>query len=198
MGERGDQRLALLRGRDGQFEIPEGSLEGGGGIETFGTDGGEKFGDPFAAACTGTASLCLKLPIPEDARERRRSHKHRQRGDHEPAVGAVRSVASAALVLQVAAVYLGAGLSKCNPTWFAGDALAHALSIHDHGTSLGMLLGTTPWIARPLQWGVLLGEIGLPLILIALPSPHVRGGLVALAIAFHATIWLTPPQRPAT
>ena len=115
----------------------------------------------------------------------------RQRGDHEPAVGAVRSVASAALVLQVAAVYLGAGLSKCNPTWFAGDALAHALSIHDHGTSLGMLLGTTPWIARPLQWGVLLGEIGLPLILIALPSPHVRGGLVALAIVFHATIWLT-------
>jgi hypothetical protein len=38
---------------------------------------------------------------------------------------------------------------------------------------------------------VLLGEIGLPLILIALPSPQVRGGIVALSIAFHATIWLT-------
>lgn len=115
-----------------------------------------------------------------------------RRGDlTEPPLSAVRSIASAALVLQLAAVYLGAGLSKCNSTWFAGDALAHALSVHDHGTPLGMLLGSTPWIARPLQWGVLLGEIGLPLLLIALPSPGVRGGIVALFIAFHATIWLT-------
>jgi len=113
------------------------------------------------------------------------------RGDHrQPAVGAVRSVASAAVVLQLAAVYVGAGLSKCNPTWFAGDALAHALSVHDHGTPLGMLVGSTPWIARPLQWGVLLGEIGLPLMLIAVPAPRIRGGIVALSIAFHATIWL--------
>jgi hypothetical protein len=115
----------------------------------------------------------------------------RHHDGRERAVSAVRSVASVALVLQLAAVYLGAGLSKCNPTWFAGDALTHALSVHDHGTSLGMLLGGIPWIARPLQWGVLLGEIGLPLILIALPSPRIRGGIVALSIAFHTTIWLT-------
>ena len=115
-----------------------------------------------------------------------------RRGDlREPAVGAVRSVASTALVLQLVAVYVGAGLAKCNPSWFAGEALAHALSVHDHGTPLGMLLGNTPWIARPLQWGVLLGEIGLPLILVALPSPRIRGGVVTLAIAFHVTIWLT-------
>lgn len=114
-----------------------------------------------------------------------------RRGNGEPALGAVRSVASAALVLQLAAVYAGAGLAKCNPSWFAGDALAHALSVHDHGTPLGMLLGSTPWIARPLQWGVLIGELGLPLILLALPAPRIRGGIVALFIAFHATIWLT-------
>ncbi len=111
--------------------------------------------------------------------------------DREPVVGTVRSVASTALVLQLAAVYLGAGLAKCNPSWFAGDALTHALSVHDHGTPLGMLLGETPWIARPLQWGVLLGEMGLPLMLLALPSPRIRGGIVALAIAFHIAIWMT-------
>jgi len=115
----------------------------------------------------------------------------RHRAADEPAITAVRSVASAALVLQLAAVYVGAGLSKCNPTWFAGDALSHALSVHDHGTPLGMLLAATPWIARPLQWAVLLGELGMPLILLALPAPRIRGMIVAFFIAFHATIWLT-------
>jgi len=105
-------------------------------------------------------------------------------------IDAARSIASAALVLQLVAVYLGAGLAKCNATWFAGDALAHALSVHDHGTPLGMLLGGTPWLARPLQWGVLVGEIALPLVFLAIPSPRVRGTLVPLFIAFHATIWL--------
>ena len=109
----------------------------------------------------------------------------------QPALGAVRSVASVALVLQLAAVYVGAGLAKCNPTWLAGDALSHALSVHDHGTSLGMLVGTIPWVARLLQWGVLGGELGLPLLLIALPGPWVRGGIVILFLAFHTTIWLT-------
>jgi hypothetical protein len=117
----------------------------------------------------------------------------RRAGSRERApqpVGAVRSVASAALVLQLVAVYLGAGLAKCNADWFAGDALAVALSVHDHGTPLGMIVGSLPWLTRPLQWGVLLAEIGLPLILVALPRPAVRGGIVAVFIAFHATIWL--------
>jgi hypothetical protein len=108
----------------------------------------------------------------------------------EPA-GAVRSVASAALILQLVAVYLGAGLAKCNPSWFAGDALTHALSVHYYGTPLGMFLGSMPWLARPLQWSVLVGEIGLPLILVALPSAAVRTTIVALSIAFHVAIWLT-------
>jgi hypothetical protein len=108
----------------------------------------------------------------------------------EPAV-AVRSVATVALVLQVVAVYLGAGLAKCNPSWFAGDALTHALSVHYYGTPLGMFLGSMPWLARSLQWSVLVGEIGLPLVLVALPSAAVRITIVALSIAFHVAIWLT-------
>jgi len=108
-----------------------------------------------------------------------------------PKIGRVCSVASAALILQLVAVYLGAGLSKCNSSWFAGEALSHALSVHDHGTPLGMHLGGIDWIARPLQWGVLLGELALPLLLVALPRPAIRAGIVALFIAFHAIIWLT-------
>ncbi len=108
-----------------------------------------------------------------------------------PPPAAACSLASAALMLQVVAVYLGAGLSKCNATWFAGDALSHALSVHDHGTPLGMVLADIPWIARPLQWGVLLGEICLPLLLIALPRPAIRGGIVTLFIVFHVMIWMT-------
>jgi len=107
-----------------------------------------------------------------------------------PPLAGVLSVASAALVLQLVAVYLGAGLAKCNSSWFAGDALTHALSVHDHGTSVGMFLGSMPWLAQPLQWGVLVGEIGLPLIMLALPSAAVRGSIVAMFIAFHAMIWL--------
>ncbi len=107
------------------------------------------------------------------------------------AVAAVCSPASAALILQLVFVYLGAGLSKCNATWFAGDALAHALSVHDHGTPLGMVLAGVPWIARPLQWGVLIGEIALPLLLVALPRPAIRGTIVAMFLVFHATIWIT-------
>ncbi|MBM4021206.1 MAG: hypothetical protein FJ284_03025 [Planctomycetes bacterium] len=103
----------------------------------------------------------------------------------------VLSVASAALVLQVAVVYVSAGLFKCNATWFAGSALAHALSVHDHGTALGALLVRIPWLVPPLQWGVLAGEIALPVMLVLLPSARVRGTVVALFIAFHATIWMT-------
>lgn len=107
-----------------------------------------------------------------------------------PPARGVLSIASAALVLQVAVVYVSAGLFKCNATWFAGDALAHALSVHDHGTPLGMLLARIPWVVQSLQWGVLLGELVLPLLLVLLPKASVRGTIVALFIAFHAVIWM--------
>ncbi len=103
---------------------------------------------------------------------------------------AVSSVATAALVLQLIAVYLGAGLSKCNADWFTGNALAVALSVHDHGTSLGMMLTRDAWLTRPLQWLVILGEVILPLLLLAVPTPRVRVGLVVLFTIFHGATWL--------
>ncbi len=99
------------------------------------------------------------------------------------------SIATVAAVLQLVAVYLGAGLAKCNATWFAGEAIPRGLSVHDHGTTLGMAFGANPWISRPLQWVVPIAEILMPLALIAIPSARVRLGIVGLAIAFHAGIW---------
>jgi len=104
---------------------------------------------------------------------------------------AVFSIASAALVLQLVAVYWGAGFSKCNQTWFEGQAVTHALSVHDHGTPLGMRLGQFAGVAWAAKWAVLGGEIILPLALVAATSPRVRSGIVLAFIAFHAAIWLT-------
>jgi hypothetical protein len=100
------------------------------------------------------------------------------------------SIASVAIVLQLAAVYLGAGLAKCNNAWFAGEALPRAISVHDHGTPLGMLVGSLPWLSAPLQRAIPVAELALPLLLLAVPTARVRFGLVLLALGFHTGIWL--------
>jgi len=113
----------------------------------------------------------------------------RRREAAESLPTSVCSVASAALMLQLAAVYLGAGLGKLNTGWLTGEALTHALSVHDHGTPLGMMLGGIPWLARPLQWLVVAGELAVLPVLVALPQPRVRGLLVAAGWGFHLAIW---------
>jgi hypothetical protein len=114
----------------------------------------------------------------------------RSRGGRD-APAAACSVATAAVVLQLGAVYLGAGLSKCNAAWLSGGAMAHALSIHDHGTSFGSLLGEIDWLARGLTWLILSVEITAPFVLVLCPAVRVRASLVAAFLLFHAAIWLT-------
>jgi hypothetical protein len=128
--------------------------------------------------------------LPLDSRWSLDAARRRAAEPGRPAPTSVCSIASAALVLQLVSVYLGAGLSKCNAGWLSGDSLARALSVHDHGTSLGMLLGGIPWLTRLLQWAALGGEIALPLVLVALPLPRVRAALAGLFVAFHVMIWL--------
>jgi hypothetical protein len=101
------------------------------------------------------------------------------------------SIATAALVLQVMAVYIGAGVAKCNATWLNGDAMHYALSVHDHGTPLGTWLARADWLTRPLTWTVIACEIMLPLIFIAWPSGRVRLAIATTFILFHAAIWAT-------
>jgi hypothetical protein len=108
-----------------------------------------------------------------------------------PLPTAVCSIASAALVLQIAAVYGGAGLSKCNASWFSGEALARALSVHDHGTAVGMALAHASWIMAPVTWLVLAAELAVPVLLLAWPTPRIRLLLVVAFMLFHGLIWAT-------
>lgn len=101
----------------------------------------------------------------------------------------VRGPATAALVLQVLAVYVGAGLSKLNDSWFNGEAVRYALSVHDHGTPLGAWLTGADWLVHLSSRGVIAFEIGGPLAFVAWPAG--RLAIAAAFILFHATIWLT-------
>jgi hypothetical protein len=113
----------------------------------------------------------------------------RRRASGRPA--AVCSVATAALVLQIATVYLGAGLAKCNASWLSGEAMAHALSVHDHGNWLGMAIASVGWLSAPVTWAVVAVELVGPLILVTLPSARVRATLVGAFVLFHLAIWAT-------
>lgn len=105
--------------------------------------------------------------------------------------GSVLSAASTALVLQIAVVYVAAGLSKCNATWLSGDAVRCAMSVHDHGTPFGAWLFGSGWLSRPLSWGLVAGELLGPLILLLAPAPTVRLAVVAGFMLFHAATCLT-------
>jgi hypothetical protein len=106
-----------------------------------------------------------------------------------PQAAGVCGPATAALLFQVMAVYVGAGLAKWNASWLDGTALRYALSVHDHGTPLGMRLAAADWLMPPLTWGVLGGEIVAPLVFIAWPAAR---PLIALGfVLLHVAIWLT-------
>jgi len=108
-----------------------------------------------------------------------------------PAATVVRSPASAAVILQLAAVYLAAGLAKANADWFTGDAVGHALAADHHGTALGDLIAGQGWLTRPLGPVTVVLELTTPLVLLAAPAPRARIALAATLIAFHVATWLT-------
>jgi len=105
--------------------------------------------------------------------------------------GQICSAATVALMLQIAVVYLAAGLSKWNESWLWGDALHYAISVHHHGTPLGEWLLGQSWLTRPFSWGVLALELLGPLLLIAWPVPRLRASLVVLFMLFHLAICVT-------
>jgi len=100
------------------------------------------------------------------------------------------SVATAALVMQLVFVYVSAGVAKCNATWTGGEAVAHALSVHDHGTWLGTALVRFGLAAAPLAWAVIALEVVVPPLLVLWPAPRLRlAGIAAFAV-FHLGVWL--------
>jgi Vitamin K-dependent gamma-carboxylase len=97
-------------------------------------------------------------------------------------------IAAFALMLQVAAVYLSAGMAKCNGVWWSGEAVGYALSVHDHGTPLGNLIAEWRWGGRLLTWATLVVELlGPPLLLL----PHLRLPLVGTFVLFQMAIAVT-------
>lgn len=104
---------------------------------------------------------------------------------------AARSIASAALVIQIATVYLGAGLAKCNASWLSGEAMKHVLSVHDHGNWLGMAIARLDWLSAPVTWLVVAVELIAPFVLVAVPATRVRIALVAAFTLFHLAIQAT-------
>jgi uncharacterized membrane protein YphA (DoxX/SURF4 family) len=107
-------------------------------------------------------------------------------GDAPPAPAS--RMASIALLLQVAAVYLSAGLAKLNDTWLSGDAVSCALSLHDHGSYLGSRLAASTPLTKLLSWSVVATEILGPCLLLAAPRPRVRTLVAVLFIGFHAAV----------
>ena len=99
--------------------------------------------------------------------------------------------ATVALVLQIAVVYLAAGLAKWNESWLSGDAVRFVMSVHDHGTPLGHWLLGQGWLARPISWGVVALELAGPVLLIAWPTPRVRTSLTILFMLFHLATCVT-------
>ncbi|AKT35947.1 HTTM domain-containing protein [Chondromyces crocatus] len=103
------------------------------------------------------------------------------------------SVGTAAIVAQVCAVHLFAGLIKLreSPAWRGGHAVG--LALQD--------VSVSPWVASWLghelllagvTWGVLALEIGAPLALLALPAgaARARTGVVLALLALHVGIAL--------
>ena len=127
-------------------------------------------GDVFLAALLFWGQfLPLKTPSPQGSRSRG-------------------GIAAWALTLQVAAVYLSAGLAKCNGVWWSGEAVGYALSVHDHGTVFGNTIAGWGWGGRSLTWATLVVELlGPPLLLL----PQLRLPLVATFVLMHLAIAVT-------
>lgn len=102
------------------------------------------------------------------------------------------SAGTAALLVQVASVYLATGLIKLleSPAWRDGTALA--LAVQDVSASpWGAALATRPALGRALTWGVLGLEIVGPLLLfVPARAGAVRAAVVLAFLALHAGIAL--------
>ena len=98
--------------------------------------------------------------------------------------------APAVFVAQVLVVYLYAGISKLNGDWLNGSALGYILSVHDHGTWAGELLGSSKIITCMFTIFTLALEIIGPILFLFCGNRTVRRAVAILFILFHIGIWI--------
>jgi len=104
---------------------------------------------------------------------------------------ATNSLASAAFLAQVLAVYVYAGISKLQGNWLNGSALGYILSVHDHGTRVGELLNTSKLATSFLTTSTLVLEIVGPFLFLLCGNRSVRRYIAFFFILFHIGIWIT-------
>ena len=104
---------------------------------------------------------------------------------------ATMSLASAAFLVQVLAVYLYAGFSKLQGDWLNGSAVGYILSVHDHGTWVGEFLNASKTTTSLLTTSTLLLEIGGTFLFLLCGNRSARRLIALSFILFHIGIWIT-------
>jgi hypothetical protein len=105
----------------------------------------------------------------------------------------VLSAASAALLLQIAAIYIFNALHKSGAAWHSrGDAIAMAMHCETYAGSAGRALLAWPGLLTPLTHTVYwLEALGPLLIFVPWGKARLRAASVALFLAFHAGLAVT-------
>jgi hypothetical protein len=103
------------------------------------------------------------------------------------------SVASAAMMLQVAFMYFFTGCSKCNDLWFSGQALQSVFANEMFVRPLGVWMSQFAWLLTLLTYGTLILELAGPWLLFCpwktrLVRPLVLLCFVGLHIGIEATM----------
>ncbi|MFO0870693.1 MAG: HTTM domain-containing protein [Pirellulales bacterium] len=103
----------------------------------------------------------------------------------------VQSVASAAILLQLALLYFFTGIWKWNPTWLEGRALADALNVEYFARPSARVLLAYPSLLRPLTQATLFLELAGPLALwIPWQTARIRLVVMGCFFALHIGIEL--------
>ena len=106
--------------------------------------------------------------------------------------GQVVSISSAAIMVQVAAMYLFSGLAKWNDVWLRGEAMSLAMQLDMYVKPLGRELLAFPALLVLLTFSILMLETIGPLLLwMPIATTQWRAGLLVLFWLMHIGIWMT-------
>jgi predicted DCC family thiol-disulfide oxidoreductase YuxK len=103
------------------------------------------------------------------------------------------SIASLAVIIQIALIYFLAALDKSGDLWQSGTALYYALHVETFTTGFGRFVSNQPiWVIMMLTWGTLLLEYLAPVfLLLPVCQPALRRlGILAFYL-MHIGIWAT-------
>jgi hypothetical protein len=101
----------------------------------------------------------------------------------------VLSVASAAILLQMALMYLFSAIFKTNPVWLRGEATAGILAHNFYASPPGAYLLQFPRLLTAMTWGTFVLEWAAPLLLFApRHTALLRLGTIAALAVMHVSI----------